>query len=139
MADFYLTEVRCSGRVFHVGRSLDLTRRVEGVLGPIGPLAERLEKGDIEQASLVALYAAILKDETDVPDREDIARWVYDAGTYYAARQVAFFVLSLIIGNDAAMKMHDRIQRSRDMKLGTEPEEREPGPFSPMAGSTTPI
>jgi hypothetical protein len=130
-------ELRCCQLSFPVRRSLDLARRIEGALGPIAPLVERMERGHVTTSELALIYRALLRDAgADAPDREALDEWIMDAGVAAAARQVVLFVYSLIIGNEALAATNARISGS--MAQAGREAEHTARPFVAMAGSSGP-
>ena len=115
------------GEEYAVTRSLDRARRIETVLGPILPLAERLEKGHVTHAELTLVYAALLHGERTAPARATIEAWIFETGVLPVARRVAFFVASLVYGHEVAAKIADRVQATVDA------EAKADGPFSSAA------
>lgn len=125
-------EIDCCGRVYVVRRELGIAKRLESSFGPCLPLSERMERSEITVQDLTGIYAICVAGQSDAPERGAIEEWLFAVGTRKAALQLRWFVASLVIGNDLARKLHDRLLASADGDRREEaPEARRP--FSPVA------
>lgn len=124
-------EISVAGRKFFLQRSLALARRIESAHGAIEPFASRLDKGAVTTTELALLYAALLRDEPDRPSREEIDDWIFEAGVHTAARQVAWFVFSLICGNELLAKVQERLEAAQAQARRAAEQSR--GPFGRAA------
>lgn len=105
----YNLEIACCGGHFSIKRSLDLARRIEGIFGPIEPIAQKLELGALTLAQVAAVYGVLLKGQPDAPKLADIEAWVFEEGGFAAGNRVAFFVFSLVMGSARLKSELERI------------------------------
>lgn len=130
-------ELPIAGRRYFVSRSMEMARRVESVVGPIGPFAKRLEGGEVTFAEISRVYFAILRDETDVPDVEKIDGWLFEIGVHAPVHKgTAWFLYSLIVGSKVLAVEQSRIAAT--MRAAERGGDGSPAsPFVPTGASIT--
>jgi len=126
-------DIAACGQWFVVPRSLDLARRLEARFGPLKSLADRLSRGEATSGDIAGVYAIVLAGHPGEPQRGAIDAWVWANGFDPAARQVAWLVYALTLGNDRAIALYERIAASTEEARRTG-EGR--GPFSTAGAST---
>lgn len=126
-------DITACGGWFVVPRGLDLARRLEARFGPLKSLADRLSRGEVTSTDIAGVYAIVLAGHPGEPTRPALDEWVWSYGFDPAARQVAWLVYALTLGNDRAIALYERITASTREARGTS-EGR--GPFSTAGAST---
>lgn len=139
---YYITVPLPDGEAMEVTRTMRLLYRLEARLGPIDPLAVRLEKGHATQREIVAVIEALLHDVSatfEPPTRSQIEAMVFKGGTHAYGRRLAIELYTLIMGDDTVRSFLDQRRRSQPI-LSDAPEasagDGVPGPFVRVAVST---